>query len=274
MQSDVPVNCRLLPMGLGQLKELVVCRTGFNPHFSSPYKLCDFKPAFGEIFQDELTDYDYWGFTDIDLVLGDLQAFLSGLGEFDVFSTRKEFLSGPFFLMRNEEWINHLYRNSKDVQMVLESEQHYCFDECNFAWVELRDGRSILELDTHIESMTEVLAKAMNDGLSAHFETLSLEPRKAFDGRVEVARGKVTKDGKEFIHYHHHWNKGQPFYTFPGWHWHSVPERFEVTKYGVYSKDASVDYSCRFAQVANCYQRRFKKLFSGSGQDTNASKIS
>ena len=35
------------------------------------YKLTDFKPAYGEIFQDYIIQYDFWGFTDIDLIYGD-----------------------------------------------------------------------------------------------------------------------------------------------------------------------------------------------------------
>ena len=38
-----------------------------------PYKLCDFKPAYGFIFGEYLKEYDYWGHCDIDIVWGDLR---------------------------------------------------------------------------------------------------------------------------------------------------------------------------------------------------------
>lgn len=43
----------------------------------SPYKLCDYRPAYGKIFEDYLTDADFWGFCDVDLVFGRIFNILS-----------------------------------------------------------------------------------------------------------------------------------------------------------------------------------------------------
>ena len=43
---------------------------------SSAYKLCDYKPLYGYIFQEYIEGYDYWGYCDIDTVLGDISSFL------------------------------------------------------------------------------------------------------------------------------------------------------------------------------------------------------
>lgn len=40
----------------------------------TPYKLCDFKPAYGELYFDELAQYDYWGYCDADVVFGDVES--------------------------------------------------------------------------------------------------------------------------------------------------------------------------------------------------------
>eukprot|EP00527_Entomoneis_sp_CCMP2396_P005787 CAMPEP_0198152748 /NCGR_PEP_ID=MMETSP1443-20131203/61158_1 /TAXON_ID=186043 /ORGANISM="Entomoneis sp., Strain CCMP2396" /LENGTH=99 /DNA_ID=CAMNT_0043818863 /DNA_START=53 /DNA_END=349 /DNA_ORIENTATION=- len=37
-----------------------------------PYTLVEYKPAYGAIFQDLLQDYTHWGYSDIDMVFGDL----------------------------------------------------------------------------------------------------------------------------------------------------------------------------------------------------------
>ena len=42
-----------------------------------PYKLCEYKQAYGYILQDYITDYDFWGFGDLDLVYGDLRSFFT-----------------------------------------------------------------------------------------------------------------------------------------------------------------------------------------------------
>ncbi|RXM50152.1 DUF6625 family protein [Chryseobacterium sp. CH1] len=41
------------------------------------YKLCDFKPAYGLIFQEYLKNYDFWGYCDIDIIFGNIRYFLT-----------------------------------------------------------------------------------------------------------------------------------------------------------------------------------------------------
>jgi hypothetical protein len=42
-----------------------------------PYKLCEYKQAYGYILQEYINGYDFWGFGDLDLVYGDIRAFLT-----------------------------------------------------------------------------------------------------------------------------------------------------------------------------------------------------
>ncbi len=42
-----------------------------------PYKLCEYKQAYGYILKDYIKSYDFWGFGDLDLVYGDIRAFLT-----------------------------------------------------------------------------------------------------------------------------------------------------------------------------------------------------
>ena len=42
-----------------------------------PYKLCEYKQAYGYILQDYIRKYDFWGYGDLDLVYGDIRAFLT-----------------------------------------------------------------------------------------------------------------------------------------------------------------------------------------------------
>lgn len=41
-----------------------------------PYKLCDYRPAYGYIFKEELKEYDFWGHCDLDMILGNLRKYL------------------------------------------------------------------------------------------------------------------------------------------------------------------------------------------------------
>jgi hypothetical protein len=44
---------------------------------ATPYALVEFKPAFGYIFADLLTDYTHWGYADFDMMFGDLTRWIT-----------------------------------------------------------------------------------------------------------------------------------------------------------------------------------------------------
>lgn len=73
----------------------------------SPYKLCDFKPTYGHLFEDILGGYEMWGHSDLDLVLGDLSGFLAR----NVAANRydKVFDLGHLSFYRNSQAVNRLY---------------------------------------------------------------------------------------------------------------------------------------------------------------------
>lgn len=97
---------------------------------TSPYKLCDFKPAYGYIFREFITDYTYWGHCDCDLVWGRLSPLYT--------LTNKGYerigIWGHLSLYKNTrevcEYFKTLY--SKDVvsyQVVFSDSKSYSFDE-------------------------------------------------------------------------------------------------------------------------------------------------
>ena len=73
----------------------------------SPYKLCDFRPAFGEIFAEELAGYDFWGHSDLDLIFGRVRDHLPAAA----FEADKILFNGSFSLYRNTPeavmWYRH-----------------------------------------------------------------------------------------------------------------------------------------------------------------------
>lgn len=75
----------------------------FKP--ASAYKLCGLRPFLGYIFQEELKDYDFWGFCDLDLVFGNLRLLFNAnnLLKYDVISTQGDRISGPLCIIRNSK---------------------------------------------------------------------------------------------------------------------------------------------------------------------------
>ena len=92
-----------------------------------PYKLCDFKPAYGYLFQDYIRDYDFWGHCDNDIILGDIRHFLTE----DILDANDRILTrGHFTLYRNTGTVNEIFRQaSPSYREVFPSELIFHFDE-------------------------------------------------------------------------------------------------------------------------------------------------
>ncbi len=95
------------------------------------YKICDFKPAFGKIFDEYIKEYEFWGYCDLDIIFGNLSSFITDhyLKTYDILSFYPGFLSGPFCLYRNNDQIKELFKQSVNYPEVLKSPKHYGFDE-------------------------------------------------------------------------------------------------------------------------------------------------
>lgn len=71
----------------------------------NPYKICDLRPFFGVIHEKEIEGYDFFGWTDVDLLFGDIRSFYTAyiLNKNDVLSTHSIRLAGHLALLRNIE---------------------------------------------------------------------------------------------------------------------------------------------------------------------------
>ncbi|MCF0137994.1 MAG: hypothetical protein HUJ66_06500 [Oscillospiraceae bacterium] len=77
-ETELPENVRAVPMSWEDCKALVRSRLGMEVNFAYSYKLCDIKPAYGEVFSDYIEGYDFWGHTDLtDTVMGNLRSFIT-----------------------------------------------------------------------------------------------------------------------------------------------------------------------------------------------------
>ena len=98
---------------------------------NTSYKMCDYKPFYGLLHKELLSEYDYWGFGDIDLVLGDMSGFLNEIknSEYDVVSTSKDRLSGPLCLLRNNMYYCNLCLSIKNWHELLNKSKTFALDE-------------------------------------------------------------------------------------------------------------------------------------------------
>lgn len=83
-----------------------------------PYVLVEFKPALGHIFADFLHTYTHWGYSDLDILFGDLERWITPdeLNDFDIVTygfgdQDRIYLRGQFTFHKNEEAVNQLWRS-------------------------------------------------------------------------------------------------------------------------------------------------------------------
>lgn len=186
-----PNNVIIINKALDEIMDIASNRLGFNANMDHPYKLCDFKPAYGFLFPEIIKRYDFWGHSDLDIICGDIRKFLTHevLKTHDFISLRHDYATGCFALYRNTDKMNTFFMRSKDYKKVFSSPEHFCFDECNFRWAELEEGMSIFDLDTEIESFTHLLKIAERTGeIKVHFDFILVE---GIPGRIVFDRGKV-----------------------------------------------------------------------------------
>lgn len=105
---DYPDNVKVIFTTFPETVKRIQSYFDFPISLSNPYQLCEFKVCYGEVFQEYLKDFDFWGFCDVDLIWGDLRAHLPEevLNEYDKISWR-----GHFSLIRNTATNNKIYRS-------------------------------------------------------------------------------------------------------------------------------------------------------------------
>lgn len=227
-----PSNVKIIDKTLDEIKATATEKLGFAVNIDHPYKLCDFKPAYGLLFEEYVRDYHFWGQSDIDIIFGNIRNFITEdfLNTYDFISLRHDYTTGCFALYRNNELMKHFFKRSKDYKTVFSNPQHYCFDECNFAWDELTNGKSIFDLKTKIESFTHIIKAAeMNNEITAHFDFILLEGK---IGRIKFNNGKlVYKNTYEGILYHLFWLKRN---YFPLKRTRRIPNKYRISPARIY----------------------------------------
>lgn len=75
----VPSNVRWIDFSLEDFNKLASTKIGITVDIKKAYKLCDYKPTYGLVFEDYLNGYDYWGHCDCDVIFGDLDKIVAPL---------------------------------------------------------------------------------------------------------------------------------------------------------------------------------------------------
>ncbi|MBW4359323.1 DUF6625 family protein [Flavobacterium taihuense] len=194
-------NIQIITIGFEEFSRTISNYFSFELNIRHPIKLCDIRPSFGEVFQDLIQDYDFWGYCDVDVIFGRIRYFLddSVLETNDVIFTKPDYPSGFFAIYKNEKYINALYRSSQDYIKVFQDEKLLLFDECGGNYSQVCSGVNILDTKYVIDSMHHILERN-KDSINVLYEFYSIE---GTPGKIKYDNGVLTyKNEFEVLLYH------------------------------------------------------------------------
>lgn len=112
-------NYKVVPITKDEIENKISSMLDYDYKIINSKKINDLKSCLGELFEDYLTDCDFFGFYDIDTLFGDFQKWiLPYTSEYDVISfadsIHHDRLCGPLTIFRNTYDNLRLYRNRFD----------------------------------------------------------------------------------------------------------------------------------------------------------------
>lgn len=182
---NTPSNLSILNMSFHDFTNVVYDKLGVAPR--SPYKLCDFKPFYGVIFEEYLRNYDYWSYSDIDMILGDMDLYhkLMKKNRFDKILDR-----GHLSFYKNLNNVNYLYKCNKDIEThynyLLKSKRIWVIDE------------SYSEVIFGVNTLLQAIGKNVYSSRKSFFDTspkyiefTNINEDKKVPGFIEYKNNKV-----------------------------------------------------------------------------------
>lgn len=125
----IPNNVHVVNISFESIVDVI--KNKLSPKYvcKKPYKLCDYKPAYGVLFDEYLKEYDYWGHCDLDMIFGKLYPFLL----YPIQNGYDKILShGHLTLYRNIPFVNMRFKlcfSGIEADYVFRFNANFGFDE-------------------------------------------------------------------------------------------------------------------------------------------------
>lgn len=249
--TGLPDNVRCHATTLEAVRDDLRRLLGASAELPVPYKLCDYKPLYAELFSEHVAGREFWAYGDLDLVFGDVDAWLGGLLDgHDVISFRRDWLSGSLTVLRNRADINALYRESTMLAQVMATRSYSGFDEAPgpvLAQAQATCGASYQ--DAALQTFTALVFRAHFAGrLRLHAANMALEW--LGKRRLRCADGQIVDDaGVAHPYYHFVCEKSSTRFAWRG----DVPYPVHINPWG-YAADAWPRAS--FVRAFHAWSRR------------------
>lgn len=244
---DLPDNINIIYTSFDEFRKDIKQKFNFEISLTNPYKLCDYRPTYGYIFNEYIYEYDYWGTCDIsDCLYGDLRYFLTDevIGEND-----KIFYLGHMTLYKNTERVNTAFNLEthmhKPLESILGTKNNMIFDELSgfsINQIFLENGFSILDLSQYYVDISPLYYSfrrvEYNEGFTNYRSFVVKKRPMIFEWvkgklyEVSLIENKVEK--REIIYVHFQKRK---MVSRMG----KKAEKFWITPAGIFSSDHDID---------------------------------
>lgn len=128
--TALPSNMQWIHMSFSDMCILVKQKLGKEYNLFSPYKLCDYRPAYGKIFEDYIQRYDVWGYCDTDIVFGKIGRFID---DTDFGSYDRLLVNGHLTFYKNTRKVNNYFKSNNlgyvDFKRATSIKEPFFFDE-------------------------------------------------------------------------------------------------------------------------------------------------
>lgn len=202
IEYKLPNNIKVINMEFSDFVNFVQSKFNFKISLKHPYKLCDYRPCYGYIFEDYIRDYDFWGYCDCDLIFGDIEKFLNQ----EIFNNYDKILRrGHLSFIRNTKDINRNFFKYETYKIILTSPVNYAYDESvygyrnGFAGELLESGYSFLEDSIHIADVEfrKLPFTVINENSQSYI--FSFENGKTY--KLYEVNNKIKKEEVMYIHF-------------------------------------------------------------------------
>jgi hypothetical protein len=215
--SNLPQNIIWKETTLKDVENLATKKMGQPVNLSKPYKLCDLKTFYGIVFEDFLTDYNYYGYGDFDVVYGRLYQVLKDINYTDYDKINRW---GHCTLVKNTEDMKNLLLDDEiqekfNIKKILSEGRNFGFDELDYNTICWENGKKMYvgpfsaDIDIFYERMRCVDKKTMTKICKVSNVTYAPKNyrRQVFvyaDGkalRLFIKGKKVCNEEFAYIHY-------------------------------------------------------------------------
>lgn len=262
MVENLPLNFKLFPYSLNEIRERASKVVGFTVELERAYKLCDYRPIYGYIFEEYLSEYDYWAHCDFDMIFGDIRIFCE---KYKIEKYDRFLPFGHLSFYRNSKQVSDRYMlpaKGFDYRDVFSSKENFIFDEepgvnyiykCNdFPFF---DKKIMMDIQRYHRRFTQGTLTVAQDDVVTNYKYQVFFWSKGKTYRAYYNKGAIVLEECMYIHF-----KKRPDFTVD----FDVDEvnEFYITNNGFFPKigDVSLEDIKKYNPYPGAIYEKYEKI--------------